>query len=163
MFPVLQTEWSWDTNSTVNPSSGIWRMSTPSSSEWALCLWKSLKGLGGGSQWKDEPGQQWAKERLMLGKGFLCSFWWGNLLFSWLVLSQLCKRSAFCSAPHSCPLEMCNRDVFRGVGSRQVPEYYTPPSFGLVPARWILCVWRELRQVELDSLSAEVWVVQKRL
>lgn len=80
------------------------------------------------------------KRYLCLEKIFSVLFGEETPVFSWLVLSQLCKRSAFCSVPHGCPLEMCYGGVFRSVGCRQVPEHYTPPSFDLVSARWMLCL-----------------------
>lgn len=85
----------------------------------------------------DSSGQ---KRDLCLEKVFSILFVEKPPVFSWLVLSQLCKRSAFSSAPNSCPLEMCNSGVFRDVGWRQVPVHYGPPSFDLVSARWMLCL-----------------------
>lgn len=46
---------------------------------------------------------------------------------------QLCKRfvDPTAGSPLLCPTQlppkMCNSDVFRGVGYRQVPEHYIPP------------------------------------
>lgn len=59
-------------------------------------------------------------------------------VFSWVVLSQLCKKSAFCSAPPQLSLGNVQQWFFQRC--RQVPEHYTPPSFDLVSACWMLCL-----------------------
>lgn len=145
VFPVLQTEWSSDANWTVNPSSGIWRTSTPSSSESVLHLQKSLKDLGGGSQWESEHWWQRAKERLMLRKGFPLFFFlvrnllWFPGLYHHNKLQKVCCSCFWepSALPHTAVPQTCAAVVFSEV---QEPEHYIPPSYGLVSACWMLCL-----------------------
>lgn len=77
----------------------------------------------------------------MLGKGFLCSsFWWEtSCVFLACVVTALQEVCLL-----FCPTQLSLGDVqqwcFQNVGWRQEPVHYTPPSFDLVSAHWMLCL-----------------------